>query len=279
MSLRLNWRGASLNRAITALIVVDPKASPLALTPKNPTSTSERNAERRSAQEQVFLREVDDALREDDALRLARRYGLPLGLAIVAGLAALAGWMAWNNHVTNEVGRKGEEFKIALDQVDAGRYDPAKASLDTITAQGGVGYAAAARLVEGGVALDRKRPDDAAKIFAAVAADAQAPQAYRDLATIREVSAKFDTTPPQQVIDRLKSLAVPGGQWFGSAGELVAVAELKLGRKAEAGALFAAMAKDTGVPASLRRRASQLAAELGVYPAQQNADAAAAFAQ
>ena len=67
--------------------------------------------------------------------------------------------------------------------------------------------------------------------------------------------------------------------WFGSAGELVAVAELKLGRKADAGALFAAMAKDTGVPATLRRRAGQLAAELGVYPAQQNDAAAAAFAQ
>ena len=251
----------------------------LALTPKNPNSTSERIAERRSAQEQVFLREVDDALREDDALRLARRYGLPIGLAIVAGLAGLAGWMAWNNHITGEAGRKGEAFALALDQVDAGRYDPARASLDTIVAQGGAGYAASARLVEGGVALDRKKPDDAAKIFAAVAADATAPQPYRDLATIREVAAKFDTTPPQQVIDRLKPLAVPGGQWFGSAGELVAVAELKLGKKAEAGALFAAMAKDTGVPESLRRRAGQLAAELGVYPAQQSADAATAIAQ
>ena len=236
----------------------------MALTPKNPTPTSERIAERRAAQEQVFLREVDDALREDDAMRLFRRYGTQVGVAIFAGLAALAGWMAWNNHVTSEMGRKGEAFTIALDQIEAGRYDPAKASLDTIAAQGGAGYTAAARLVEGGVALDRKKPDDAAKIFAAVAADANAPQPYRDLATIREVAAKFDTTPPQQVIDRLKPLAVPGGVWFGSAGELVAVAELKLGRKADAGALFAAMAKDTGVPATLRRRAGQLAAELGV---------------
>lgn len=251
----------------------------MALTPKTPTTTSERNAERRSAQEQVFLREVDDALREDDALRLYRRYGMPVGMAILTALLALAGWMAWDNHVNYEAGRKGEDFKIALDQIEAGRYDPAKASLDTITAQGGAGYAASARLVEGGVALDRKKPDDAVKLFAAVAADPAAPQPYRDLATIREVSVKFDSMPPQQVIDRLKPLAVPGGPWFGSAGELVAVAQMKLGHKAEAGALFAAMAKDTGVPQSLRRRAGQLAAELGVYPAQQTTDAAAAFAQ
>jgi hypothetical protein len=239
----------------------------LALTPKNPLSPTDRKAaERRAAQEQVFLREVDDALREDDAARLFRRYGLLIGLAIFAVLAALAGWMAWNNHVEAEAGRKGEAFTIALDQIEAGRWDPAKASLDQIAAQGGPGYTASARLVEAGVALDRKQPDEAARIFAAVAADPTAPQPYRDLATIRAVATKFDSTPPQQIIDRLKPLAVPGGSWFGSAGELVAIAELKLGQKAQAGAMFASMAKDTTVPGSLRRRARQLAVQLGSDP-------------
>jgi len=251
----------------------------LALTPKTPPTTSDRTAQRRAAQEQVFLREVDDALREDDAARLFRRYGLMVGVAIFAALAGLAGWMVWTNHVASEIGRRGEAFTIALDQVDAGRWTEAKSSLDQVAAQGGPGYTASARLVEAGVALDRKNPADAARIFGEVAADSHAPQPYRDLATIRAVAVTFDSTPPQQVIDRLKPLAVPGGPWFGSAGELVAVAELKLGRKAEAGALFAAMAKDTGVPASLRRRSGQLAAELGVYPAAQTVDAASALAQ
>jgi hypothetical protein len=241
----------------------------LALTPKNPLSTPDRKAQRQAAQEQVFLREVDDALREDDAAQLFRSYGLPIGLAIFAVLAGLAGWMTWNNHVESEAGRKGEAFTIAMDQVEAGRWDPAKASLEQIAAQGGAGYAASARLVEAGVALDRKKPDDAARIYAAVAADTTAPQPYRDLATVRAVATKFDTTPPQQVIDRLKPLAVPGGSWFGSAGELVAVAELKLGHKAEAGAMFAAMAKDTTVPVSLRRRARQLAVQLGSDPGEE----------
>lgn len=262
-----------------ALTVIDAKALALALTPKKPGTTSDRMAERQAAQEQVFLREVDDALREDNAARMFRRYGLPVGSAVLAALTALAGWMAWTNHVEAEAGRKGEAMVIALDQVEAGRWDSAKASLDQIAAQGGAGYTASAQLTAGGMALDRKKPDEAARVFAAVAADAHAPQAYRDLATIREVSVKFDSMAPQAVIDRLKPLAVPGGPWFGSAGELVAVADLKLGRKADAGALLAAMAKDTGVPPSLRRRAGELAAELGVYPATETADAAPALAQ
>ena len=262
-----------------ALTVIDAKALALALTPKKPGTTSDRMAERQAAQEQVFLREVDDALREDNAARMFRRYGLPVGSAVLAALVALAGWMAWTNHVEAEAGRKGEAMVIALDQVEAGRWDTAKASLDQIAAQGGAGYTASAQMTAGGMALDRKKPDEAARVFAAIAADAHAPQAYRDLATIREVSVKFDSMAPQAVIDRLKPLAVPGGPWFGSAGELVAIADLKLGRKADAGTLFAAMAKDTGVPASVRRRAGELAAELGVYPANQTADAAPALAQ
>jgi hypothetical protein len=251
----------------------------LALIPKSPNSLTERNAKQRAAQDQVFLREVDEALRGDDTVRLLRRYGLPVGGAIALALAGLAGWMIWTNHVATQAGLKGEALAIALDQVEAGRWDPAKASLDQIAATGGPGYAASARLVEGGVALDRKKPDDAAKVFAAVAADAKVPQPYRDLATVREVAIRFDQMPPNQVIDRLKPLAVPGNPWFGSAGELVGVAEIKAGRKAEAGALFAQMAKDTGVPETLRRRARQLATELGVDPGDSPLNAAPALAQ
>ncbi len=247
--------------------------TPLALFSKNrPTAL----AERRAAQENVFLREVDDALREDDAARLLRRYGMPAGVAIVQLLAGLAGWMVWTNHVNAAAGATGEALTLALDNAEAGRLDPAKTALDQISAShdASTGYGAAARLVAAGVALDRKHPDDAIKIYRALAADAQVPQVWRDLATVRAVAVQFDTLAPQAVIAQLKSLAVPGNAWFGSAGEMTAIAHIKLGHKAEAGAVFAAMAKDTGVPDSLRRRARQLAEQAGV----EVGDAPVAFA-
>ena len=142
----------------------------MALFSKNSVTTPDRTAERRAAQDNVFLREVDDALRTDDTMHLLRRYGVIVGVAIVLVLAVLGGWMLWTNHVAHVSGEKGENFAIALDQVEAGRYDPAKASLDQLAANGGPGYAGAAKLVEGGIALDQKKPQDAVKIFAAIAA-------------------------------------------------------------------------------------------------------------
>jgi hypothetical protein len=65
-------------------------------------------------------------------------------------------------------------------------------------------------------------------------------------------------------VARLKPLAEPGKPWFGSAGELLASAYLKQGRKDLAGPLLAAIAKDQTVPASLRARTRQLAGLLGV---------------
>ena len=163
----------------------------------------------------------------------------------------------------NKAGEAGEKMILALDDLERGKIKEAGAALQPLT-QEGDGYAAATRVLQGGIAQSEGKAADAAKQFAAVAADASAPQPYRDLATIREVAANFEKLPPQQVIDRLKPLAVPGNPWFGSAGELVGMAYLKQGRADLAGPLFGTLAKDKTVPESLRRRAQQLAGLLGV---------------
>ena len=68
---------------------------------------------------------------------------------------------------------------------------------------------------------------------------------------------------PDQVVARLQPLAKSGEPWFGSAGELTAMAYLKQGRKAEAGRLFVAIANDRQAPESARMRAVQIASTLG----------------
>ena len=101
------------------------------------------------------------------------------------------------------------------------------------------------------------------KLYEGIANDENAPKPYRDLASIRATAIQFDKLQPQAVIDRLKPLATPGNPWFGSAGELVAMAYLKQGKKDLAGTLLAAIAKDEDVPETLRSRTRQLAGLLG----------------
>lgn len=239
------------------------KANALALRPQDPNSNDAKKAERDALQQEVFLREVDDAVRQDQALDMARRWGKPAFAAIVAGLLAFGGYLWWQHRQDQAAGERGEQLVKALDAVDAGNLAAADKQLVPL-AEGSTGTAVSAKLMRAGVALAQDRDAEAAKLFEAVAADEDAPRPYRDLATIREVAARFDTMEPQKVIDRLKPLAVPGSAWFGPAGEMVAFAYLKQGRNDLAGPLFARIARDAQAPESLRSRARQFAGLLGV---------------
>lgn len=236
----------------------------MALPPDKNSTAQDKNAARLAAQQDVFLREVDDALRQDQVEGFVANYGKPLAVAIVLGLTAFGGWLYWDHRQAARIEANSEAFTQALDRVQAGSLDDAKAKLMPLAADGSDANATSARLMLAGIALEQSRKADALKLYRQVAADEKAPQPLRDLANVREVTADFDAMKPQDVVDRLKPLAAPGNPWFGVAGELVGMAYLKLGRQDLAGPLFAAIARDEGVNDGLRSRARQLAAVLGV---------------
>lgn len=236
----------------------------MALRPDRPTSRSVQPAGQAAPQGDAFLREVDDALREDQVYGAIRKYGKPVGAAIIAGLIALAGWLWYDNHVQTIAGEQGEALTKALDQLDARNFKAATDEIAPLAKDGNAGYATSARLLEAAMLAEQGKAQEAAKIFARVAADDNAPQPMRDLATVREVALTFGTIGPDKVIARLKPLAVPGNPWFGSAGELVGIAYLQQGKNELAGALFGSIAKDKDMPDSMARRARQMAGLLGV---------------
>lgn len=239
------------------------KASSLASTPTNPSDPKSPAADRDAAQQDGFLREVDEALREEEVMNLIRRWGRPVGAAIAVGLLALGGYLWWDNSTKQEAAARAERMAVAIDQLQAGSLDPAAKELAQLANEGGDGGRASAALALAGIALQQGKTDAAAAKFAAIAADEKVPQPYRDLATVREVSIRYDKMKPEEVISRLKALAVPGNPWFGSAGELVGMAYLEQGKADQAGRLFAQIGSDKDTPDSLRERMRQMAGELG----------------
>ncbi|MEW4468067.1 tetratricopeptide repeat protein [Parasphingorhabdus sp. JC815] len=228
---------------------------------KDDKNTPEEKPDR---QEQVFMREVDDAVREDDLKNFGRRYGIWLGLALVAGLAALAGWIFYNNSLNEESGLRSEEYVAAIDSVNRNNLDGAATALKSLEDADQKGYRAAAKMMQANIALEKEDIKAAVAGYKAIVADTNLPQPFRDLALIRQTVAEFDTLKPEQVVDRLKPLAVPGNPWFGSAGEMVALSYLNMEKKDLAGPLFAQLAKDDSVPPTIRSRALQMAGIQGI---------------
>ena len=211
----------------------------------------------------MLLREVDEAVRQDEATQFAKRYGMIIAGVLVFALLAFGGYLLWQERREGQLEQGSEAYVTALDEIDAGNIDTAESELAAIAENGSPAAAAGAAMLRAGIAAQKGETDRAAEMFEAVANDDNAPQEYRDLATIRAVATNYEKLPPQQVIDRLKPLATPGNPWFPTAAELVAMAYLKQGNRDLAGPLFAAIAKEDTAPPTARSRARQMAGMLG----------------
>lgn len=222
--------------------------------------------------EQVFLREVDEAVREDQLKYFAARYGLWIVAVVVIGLGSLAGWIFYQNSQNEDSGLRSEEYVAAIDSIRQNNLDGAATALEPLMEANQDGYRAAAQLLQANIALEKNDPKKAIEGYGKVVADDSLPQPFRDLALIRKTTAEFDTLKPQQVIDRLKPLAVPGNPWFGSAGEMVALSYLNMNKSDLAGPLFAQLAKDESVPATIRSRALQMAGVEGIDAVESGSD-------
>lgn len=223
-----------------------------------PASTS-------SAEDDVLIREIDEAVREDAVLEFVRKHGIKVLGGITLGIAALGGYLVWDHFSEQALERQSETLIAALDSLDARDYASATEKVAPLLGgDASPGARAAARFVQAGAALQAGDNAKAATLYKAIADDADAPPVLRDLANVREVSINFDTMKPADVIARLGPLAKPGTALFGSAGELVAMAHLEGGNRAEAGKLFAEIAKDEELPDTLRSRARQMAGLMGV---------------
>jgi hypothetical protein len=179
-------------------------------------------------------------------------------------LAAAGGLIWWRQHQQERAEAQVEKLAGVYNDIGAGKTTQAPQTLDALSDSGSKAVRASAKFARAAVALQRGDTKTAIASYKAVAADSGLPRPYRDAALVRQTALEFDHLQPQDVVSRLEPLTKPGEPWFGSAGEMTALALAKQGKRAEAGQLFVAIARDNTVPSSIRERATQLAASFGV---------------
>ena len=214
---------------------------------------------------ETFLREVDENLRRDQLRTMARKYA-PLWIAaVVLLLAAAGGWLYWQERQKEQAAADSEALAQVYNDIGSGRLANVPQRLDTLVKNGSTdAVRASALFTRAAVAIDQGDRALAIAKYNEIANDGGLASPYRDLGLIRATTLEFDGLKPDQVIARMAPLAKPGNAWFGSAGELTAMAMIKQGKRVEAGRLFAAIAADRQVPESIRQRAAQIAGTLGV---------------
>lgn len=215
---------------------------------------------------EAFIREVDEEFRRDQLTQFWTRYGRWLLIALGIFLLAFAGWLYWREEQKRAAGEFGAEMIQAADALEAGNVERANPVVAKAVAANQPGYEAIGRLTQAAIAVREGKPDEAAKLYAAIAADKGVAEPFRELATIRQLMLQFDTLPNPTLIAKLEPLAKAGSPWFGTAGEMLAVAHMRAGKPELAAPIFAAIAKDISVPSTIRARTGQMASMLGASP-------------
>lgn len=213
---------------------------------------------------ETFLREVDENLRRDQLRDFFRDNGRWLIAAVVIFLAASGGLIWWKQHQVERHERQVEKLAQVYKDVGSGSIGQAPQQLEELSSDGSKAVSASAQFARAAVALQQGDTKLATATYTSIANDDGLPQPYRNAALIRQTALQFDQLKPEEVISRLAPLAKQGEPWFGSAGEMTAMAMMKQGNNRQAAQLFAAISRDQTVPETIRARAVQVASSLGV---------------
>lgn len=213
---------------------------------------------------EVFMREVDEELRKERLNTFVSRFGWAIVAGIALLIAAIGGFIWWQGRSAEQAAAQGESLLNALDSMESGNRNAAATILNELATSSDEGYRAAALFARANNQIAANQVPAAVATLRDIAANEDFDEVYRQAATVRQTLLEFDSLQPQVVIQRLGPLARPGQPWFGTAGEMVGVAHLKMRRPDLAGQLFAQIGRDESVPPSIRTRAIQMAGSLGV---------------
>jgi hypothetical protein len=220
------------------------------------------------AQNDEFIREVDEEYRRDRLAQIWQRYsGLIVGLAILL-VVGVGGWRYWEYSQELKAQAAAARYQEAIQlAAEPAKSDEAEKALEGLAkdAPGGYGLLTRFRLA---AELGKGDPEDGAKAFDALAADNGVEARWRDLAKLRAAMLRMDGADPAAIRQSLEPLAAPSNPWRHSARELLGLSGLKTGDMDYAGRWFDQIAADRDTPASLRQRLDTYTALVAGGPVQ-----------
>jgi hypothetical protein len=160
-----------------------------------------------------IFQEVDEEVRRDKATEFLKKYqNLILAGAVLIVLAS-AGFRYWQYERERAQQAAGDQFQQALEALEGGKLDEAKAGFDTIAAHGPSGYRGLAQMAAAGAKAGAD-PQGAIAAFDAVAGDAAIDPLLRDAARLRAGLLRVDIPGEQQKGEAaLTSLSTDAGPY------------------------------------------------------------------
>ena len=220
------------------------------------------------AQNDEFIREVDEEYRRDQLAKVWERYNGIIIAVVVLVVAGVGGWRFWQYREQNLAQEAAVRYEEALRLSSEDKGQEAQAALENVMKQdSGTGYAMLARF-RLATELGKQNAENGASAFDALANDSALPALWKDLARLRAAWLRLDTAEPAGLRQAVEPLAAPTNAWRHSARELLGLSGLKAGDMDYAGRWFDQIAADRETPSALRQRLAVYTALVAGGPVQ-----------
>ena len=207
-----------------------------------------------------FLREVNEAVRQDRYRQLWDRYGLYiLGVAalVVVGVAGHRVWSYWQERQAADAGAK---YSAALSMEAGPEAAQAREMLAALAEKGPHGYRVLARFQLAAAEAKAGELDKAVASYDSLAKDPGVDPILQGNATIQAAAIRLDKADYAEMEGRLKGLVDSNSPWRFSARELLGLSAYRLNDMREAEKQFSTLIGDQGTPPNLRERADMMLA-------------------
>ncbi|NEU11636.1 tetratricopeptide repeat protein [Methylobacterium sp. BTF04] len=205
------------------------------------------------AENNEFIREVNEDYRRDQVAEIWRRYsGLIIAVAVLV-VAGIGGWRYWQHDQLVRAQAASEQFESANKLARDGKTTEADKAFEAIEADGPAGYRLLARFRSAAETAKRDEKAGAAE-YDALANDTKISDGLRDLARLRSALLRLDGPEPDAALATLQGLAAPNGAFRHTAREMLGLVALKRGDFDGAGRWFEQINADPQAPQNLRQR-------------------------
>jgi len=205
--------------------------------------------------------EVDEELRREQIKKIWERYSsLIVGVAFLI-VAGVGGWRGYQYLEAKKAAEAGSAFEAAVSLAEQNKHAEAEAAFAKIATAGAQGYRALARL-RGANEVASRDPNEAVKLYDAIAADGSINAPEQDLARVRAAGMAMETAPYEAMRQRLEPATGPDRTYRHTAREMLALSAWRSNDAVSARQWLDVISNDPLTPSSMRSRAEALQALL-----------------
>ncbi len=213
----------------------------------------------------TFVQEVDENLRQERMLAIAKRFGPYLIAAFVVFIGGIGAWQGWRAYSTNQARTHAVEYAAAQEFARVGNLDSAKTEFERLSTEGPSVYRAMARMEHAAV-LEAQGDLDAALTEFDQAASSVTDPVMRETAQLRAAYIAAETQDFPALQARLQPLIDSNSRLSYLARELLAIEAWEAGKNDIARDTLENLTLAFDAPEAVQQRAQVALSVIGPAP-------------